>query len=282
MAVIGGYNFDPLADKAKVSQPVEDVTLDSVIMGEAEKAVAFATVLDMVTAISNVEPDAEQTLAMTTLDHIGFEVAKSEEGEDGEVTCDEASFDYTAGVTLDFLSMIGVSQTAQDDLVSTDAVIASTALQEVGSHINEITQDGIDIPTLIATVQNSDMIADAMGEEDVTMDSILGTDLSGVTMDWSFSKKRPKKGGVNEGGHKMVIRECMRTIDGKLKKGFCRYPKSLLNGKGYKKSKTKMRGEKAIAFANMVLAGHSARANARRSKTMKEKHKAGSKSAKTA
>lgn len=277
--VVGGYNFDPLVDKTKESQQPEEVTLDSVITEEAQKAVAFATVLDMVTAISNVEPDSEQTLAMATLDHVGFDAA---DGEDGEVTCDEASFDYTAGVTLDFLSMIGVSQTAQDDLVSTDAVIASTALQEVGSHINAITQDGIDIPTLISTVQNSSMIADAMGEEDVTMDSILGADLSGVTMDWSFSKRKPKKGGVNAGGHKMVIRECMRTIDGTLKKGFCRYPKSLLNGKNYKKSKTKMRGDKAIAFANMTMAGQSARANARRSKTMKEKHKAGSKSAKTA
>ena len=65
----------------------------------------------------------------------------------------------------------------------------------------------------------------------------------------------------------------MRTIDGVTKKGFCRYPRSLLRGKNYKKSKKRMTPAQILAFVEMSLKGATAQANIRRSKTMKLKNK---------
>lgn len=267
------YNFDPKKE-IKQAQVPETITLDEVVGFRAGYGVAFATTLDAISKISNIEPDSDLTLADIVYDCAGIikDTADEEEMEDGEeeefeeveVEVEEDSISYILDSIMDFASAIGVSKTSQREMLSEAQDIAMDELQAFASTINEMTTGGMDIAKIVAVSMDSVILKEFMGE-DVTLDS--------VASDWAFSKTKSTKSLKNPNG-RMVNKPCIRTIDGVQKRGRCRYPISLFNGK-YRPRK---KGHNAGAYKHnlsllkrMRKLAHSPMAEARRSKTMKLK-----------
>jgi len=220
-------------NKNKENGTYENITLDNALGNEFVKAMQIAMTSKVANTISSLSPDSDQTLIDVMFDAL-------------DCDSDEA-MQYVVDVTMDFLHSVGASSTAIDDLLSDDREIALDEMQELTSSINSITNDSISIPQLVTLSVNFDNISNEFDFEDnVTLDS--------VTQDWAFAQNRSTKPLKIDGGHKMKNVVCERTVDGVFKKGFCRYPESLLNGK-YKKSKKMGLKDKRKHLAGLAKSG---------------------------
>ncbi len=263
------FDIDDLTTPKGVEEQEEAITLDAVIDGKLAEYNAFSTLMDMVGAISQLQPNDEVTLIDIALDAIGCEEVEvtldgAEEGAEPtfELHYDEEALNYAIGITMDFAGRLGVSQSSMHDLLDDDAEVAMDELHAVASVLNgAIPEDG-DIGHVIAIAMNAEMVADSILEdgEETTLDAI--------TMDWSFAKTKPAK-PARKG---MVIVPCMRREKGEQpKKGFCKYPKTLLSGKKYKKRGGVKAEPKRKALRSARKHATDRMANSHRSQTMKLK-----------
>ena len=263
-------DVDKLATPAVPEVEEEVITLDALISGKIAEYGRFKVLMDMAGAISQLQPNDEVTLIDIALDAIGCEEVEvtldgAEEGAEKafELHYDEEALGYAVGVTLDFAGRLGLSTSSMHDLMDDDAEVAMDEIHAVASLINgAIPEDG-DLGHLVTIAMNSQVVVDSILEDEdaeITLD--------GITQDWSFSKTKPttpaRKG--------MAIVPCMRREKGEQpKKGFCKYPKTLLSGKKYKKrGGVKAEGKrKALRTARKHATDRMA--NMHRSQTMKLK-----------
>ena len=263
-------DIDKLATPAVVAEEVEEeISLDAVIDGKIAEYGRFAVLMDMAGAISRLQPDDKVTLIDVALDAIGCEEVEvtldgAEEGAEKafELHYDDEALGYAVGVIMDFAGRLGLSTSSMHDLLDDDAEVAMDEIHAVASLINgAIPEDG-DLGHLVAIAMNSQIVADSiLGEEEETT-------LDAITADWSFSKSKPAK-PAKKG---MVIVPCMRREKGEQpKKGFCKYPKTLLSGKKYKKRGGAKAEPKRKALRSARKHATDRMANVHRSQTMKLK-----------
>ena len=260
-----------------VEEQEEEVSLDAVIDSKLAEYGRFTVLMDMAGAISQLQPTDKVTLIDIALDAIGCEEVEvtldgAEEGAEAtfELQYDDEALGYAVGVTLDFAGRLGFSTSAMHDLLDDDAEVAMDEIHAFASVVNgAIPEDG-DLGHLVTIAMNSQIVVDSIlddEEQEITLD--------GITADWSFSKSKPAK-PAKKG---MVIVPCMRREkDGQPKKGFCKYPKTLLSGKKYKKRGGAGAEPKRKALRSARKHATDRMANQHRSQTMKLK--AGSKGAK--
>ncbi|MFT7880423.1 MAG: hypothetical protein ABXS91_08525 [Sulfurimonas sp.] len=256
-------NVDQLTGKEPEVEVGEEVTLDSMIEGMSQVHMAHNTLMAIAGAVSAVTPGSDATLMDITLDAIGAATAEvTEDGVEPETEFDDEAMAYALDVTMDFAGALGLSQSAIGDLYDEDEEVAMDELQNFASAINSAIHEEGDLASLVTAHIHLDSIVAEFGEdteEEITLDA--------VAMDWSFSKKKSRKKAKTGTGHTMKTVECHRTIDGVRKKGFCRYPKSLLKGK-YKKARGVSSKQKSH-LATMVTDAHTAQSKRRRSQSMK-------------
>jgi len=259
------FNLDDIMQDSVTSQE-EEVTLDEIIQSEISKYGKFAVIMDMVGAIAQLQPTDEVTLIDIALDAIGAEEVTLDavDGEEPETSLsyDEEALNYAVGVTLDFASQLGLSQSSVYDLMDEDPDVAMDELQALTSLVNGAIPGEGNLGTLVAMSINADVLADSILDEgeETTLDSIA--------MDWSFSRTKPAK-PASKG---MKIVPCMRREKGEQpKKGFCKYPKTLLEGKKYRKRGGKKADPKRKALKKARKFATDRMANAHRSQTMKLK-----------
>ncbi|MGW8169645.1 MAG: hypothetical protein ACWGHH_06540 [Sulfurovaceae bacterium] len=260
------YKFNPFNKEEQDTAGQEEITLDAVIRGRTAERVLFATTLDAVKRIASITPDSDATLFDVAMDCAGIEVEEDESNlfdeEDGEEEglTNEDSLDYALDAIFAFANAIGISATSQKEMLSDARDIAMDELQAFASTINELTADSMDIAQLVSVAMDRAEIKDAFYDGD-------DTSLDAITMDWSFHRTNDKealkeanekigaiKGGKTNkrGNSKLVSVPCNRTINGVSKKGFCFYPKELVNGADYKpRSKGRNGGVYAHIKAHM-------------------------------
>lgn len=263
-------DLDALSGKVKTAEEGHsDVTLDEAIDGMAQMHMKHNTLMAIASAVSAIQPNSTATVLDITMDAIGavaVDVTADDAGEDAErvfeMQYDDEAFQYALGVTMDFAGALGISDSAMLDLYDEDAEVAMDEAHNFASAINSAIHEEGDLAQLVtAHVHFDSIVADYAdeAEAEVTLDN--------VTMDWSFSKKKTKRKAKTGTGHTMKTVECHRTIDGVRKKGFCRYPKSLLKGK-YKKA-SGVSSKQKTHLAQMVTDAHTGQAERRRSLNMK-------------
>ncbi len=264
-------NMDAIEAPKTVVVGDEGITLDDALAGMTQTHMKHNTLLMIAGAVSALSPTSDATLMDITLDAIGakmVDVTADDAGEDAErvfeLQMDDASFQYTLDVTMDFAHALGVSQSAILDLYDTDNDIAMDEAQNLASVINASIHEEGNVADLVTAYVHFDSLVDNFADEEEVEEGIT---LDGITLDWSFSKKKTKRKAKTGTGHTMKTVECHRTIDGVRKKGFCRYPKSLLSGK-YKKA-TGVSGKQKSHLAHMVTDAHTGQAERRRSLNMK-------------
>lgn len=260
-----GYKIDlSRFEQNKVER--EEVTLDAAIDAMAQMHMKHNVLMDVVSAISSMEPKSDLTVMDAILGATGAEVT-----EDG-VQFDEEAVEYAIGVTMDFAMALGLSRSAIFDMFDTDEEIAMDEAHNFASAINAAIHEESDAAHLVTAYVHMDSIVEEYGDmedEIVTLDAI--------TTDWAFSKKKSRRKAKTGTGHTMKTVECHRTIDGVREKGFCRYPTSLLKGK-YKKA-SGVSGKQKAHLAEMVTDAHTSIAEQRRAQSMKltrELHKGAS------
>lgn len=255
--------MDALTAPKAVVVADEGISLDDALSGMTQTHMKHNTLLMIAGAVSALTPTSEATLNDIILDAIGATMAEQEDGED-ELKMDDASYEYAVEVVMDFVGALGVSQSATLDLFDIDNDIAMDEVQNLASVINASIHEEGDVAQLITAHVHFDSIASTYIEDDEDIEAVT---LDGITLDWSFSKKKTKRKAKTGTGHTMKTVECHRTIDGVRKKGFCRYPKSLLSGK-YKKASGVSPKQKSH-LASMVTDAHTAQAERRRALNMK-------------
>lgn len=256
-------NVDQLLGKETEIDAGEEITLDSMLDGMAQVHMAHNTLMAVAGAVSAVDPKSDATLMDITLDAIGASCGEvTEDGIEPEIEFDNEAMQYALDVTMDFAGALGLSQSAIGDLYDEDPEVAIDELQNFASAINSAIPENGDLASLVTAHVHHDSIVAEFGEE--TEEEVS---LDAITMDWSFSKKKTRRKAKTGTGHTMKTVECHRTIDGVRKKGFCRYPKSLLSGK-YKKAKG-VSGKQKSHLAEMVTDAHTAQAKRRRAQSMK-------------
>ena len=264
-------NMDAITAPKEVEVVDEGVSLDDALAGMTQTHMKHNTLLMVAGAVSALSPTSDATLNDIVLDAIGAEMVEvtvdsAEEGaeKEFELQMDDASYEYAVEVVMDFANALGVSQSATLDLFDADNDIAMDEVQNLASVINATIHEDGNVADLITAHVHFDSIASTYLGEDEDIEDVT---LDGITLDWSFSKKKTKRKAKTGTGHTMKTVECHRTIDGVRKKGFCRYPKSLLSGK-YKKA-TGVSPKQKSNLARMVTDAHTAQAERRRALNMK-------------
>lgn len=253
------------------NQKEEGILFDDAFAGMTATHMKHNTLLMIAGAVSALSPTSGATLTGITLDAIGAtskEVTADDAGENSEkvfeVQFDDAEFEYALGITMDFAEALGMSHSAILDMYDADEDIAMDEVQAFSSAINSTVHEDGNIADLITAHVHFDSIAPMYLAEDEDIEDIT---LDSITLDWSFSKKRTKRKAKTGTGHTMKTVECHRTIDGVRKKGFCRYPQSLLKGK-YKKA-SGVSPKQKTNLAQMATAAHTAQEERRRALSMK-------------
>ncbi|WP_294958807.1 hypothetical protein [Sulfurovum sp.] len=254
-----GYKLDMDAIAAPKQTQEETVTLDDALTGMTQTHMKHNTLMAISGSVAALDPTSDTTLLDITLDTIGAEI-----GEDGEVKMDDAEFEYAVDVTMDFAEALGMSQSAILDMYDADSEVALDEIQNFAGMINASINEEGDIANLVtAHIHFDSIVADFAADEEIEE----GVTLDNVTLDWSFAKKKTKRKAKTGTGHTMKTVECHRTVDGVRKKGFCRYPKSLLHGK-YKKA-SGVSPKQKTHLAQMVTDAHTAQAERRRALNVK-------------
>ncbi|NOR57002.1 MAG: hypothetical protein GQ474_00585 [Sulfurimonas sp.] len=251
-SIIGGAVEAPAVEVEKE----EVITLDDMLDGMTQMHMKHNVLSDVAGAISALTPNDEFTLMDIVLDAIGADVEAD--------SIDEEAFGYATQVTMDFAYALGMSESAVKDLFADDEMVAMDEVQNFASAINEATHVEGDLAQLVTAHLHMDSLIGQFADEEEIEAGVM---LDEITIDWAFSKTKSRKKAKTGTGHTMKTVECHRTIDGQSKKGFCRYPKSLLSGK-YKKAKGVSSKQKSH-LAQMVTDAHTSVAQARRTKNMK-------------
>jgi len=268
MPQIYKIDLDAISTPARASEQKEGVSLAVQMDSMTQLHMKHNMLMAVASAVSAVQPSDEVTLVDIMMDAIGWTTVKLDDAGDEEhfnIQYDDEAFQYALNIVMDFAGALGMSDSAILDMFEDDHEIAMDEVQSFASAMNSAIPEDGDIAQLVTAYVHFDSIVEDFANDEELQD---GVQLDNVTLDWSFSKKKIKRKAKTGTGHTMKTVECHRTIGGVRKKGFCRYPASLLKGKKYKKA-SGVSPKQKTHLAEMVTDAHTAQAERRRALNMK-------------